>query len=537
MKKIKILFTALILVAVTLTGCSAGSVKPVKNVDYYYKQNLNIIDDNYRNFYEVFLSSYYDSNGDGNGDINGLIKKLDYLNDGKGGGLGITGIWLMPIMPSPSYHKYDVTDYMSIDPSLGTMSDFEKLVKECHKRGIKLIMDYVINHTSSQHPWFQSAVKTIEQNPKHPANNKYIKYYNFTRDPGKFKSTEVGNTGWYYESEFVSTMPDLNLDNSDLRRDITKSLKFWLGKGVDGFRLDAVLHYYEGNDNKNIAFVNWLTDTCQTVNKNVYVVGEVTGDTKLISSYYASKDASYFAFPFATETGILAETLNSQESGSNAKTYAENVQVWQKMLMAENKNAIDAPFISNHDQDRAAGYFQNDILKTKMAGGLYLTMSGSTFTYYGEEIGMIGSGRDENKREPMNWSSKNKNGITSGPEFMENIEQVYPAEDVQINDKNSILNYYRRAFELRNENPEIARGTVKVLSGITDGTMCAIKKTYKSSSIILVYNISETAKTLNFSRSKYNYRGIRGYLSATGEAAELSGDTLNLPPMSIVVLK
>ena len=182
---------------------------------YKYEQPLNVVDDDYRTWYEVFVPSFYDADGDGTGDLAGLTAKLDYLNDGKGGGLGVGGIWLMPIMPSPSYHKYDVTDYENVDPAYGTLDDLERLVTECHKRGMRLVIDYELNHTSSQHPWFLSATSTLEQNPAQPAANPYLRYYNFVRGrPAVGSYAEVGTTDWYYEDQFSPSMPDLNLDNT-----------------------------------------------------------------------------------------------------------------------------------------------------------------------------------------------------------------------------------------------------------------------------------------------------------------------------------
>lgn len=231
---------------------------------YKYRQELNIIDDNYRTYYEVFLYSFYDSNGDGIGDINGLIKKLDYINDGNPDSdtsLGFNGIWLMPVMPAASYHKYDITDYYNIDPQYGTLDDFKRLVDECNKRGIKLIIDLVINHTSNKHPWFVSALKSLNIEPCGREtciyedlcreHNPYVNYYNFVQgkpDRNDYYYTGIGD--WYYEGVFGQDMPDLNLSDENLRRDIENIMHYWLDLGVGGFRLDAALHYFSDNTEK-----------------------------------------------------------------------------------------------------------------------------------------------------------------------------------------------------------------------------------------------------------------------------------------------
>ena len=193
---------------------------------------LNVIDDKYRNWYEVFVYSYFDSDGDRIGDLGGLAEKLDYIS-----GLGMNGIWLMPVMPSPSYHKYDVTDYYSIDPQYGTLEDFSALLEKAHALGIDVIIDLVLNHTSNEHPWFLSA--------RSGADSEYRNWYNWSDSPqdGYAKAGEA-----YYECRFVNTMPDLNLDNPEVRAEIENILRFWLEDvGVDGFRLDAVTSYYTGS--------------------------------------------------------------------------------------------------------------------------------------------------------------------------------------------------------------------------------------------------------------------------------------------------
>lgn len=496
--------------------------------------------DNVRTWYEVFVPSYCDSNGDGTGDLKGLTQKLDYLNDGRGGGLGVTGIWLMPIMPSPSYHKYDVTDYYSVDPSLGTLADFRALAAACHKRGVKLILDFEANHTSSQNPWFLSAVKTLEQNPSHPAANPYLSYYNFVHgQPSAGHYAQVGDTGWYYEDEFSTDMPDLNLDSPAVRAELFRSAQFWLNQGADGFRLDAVLYYYgsdgSGDTDKNAGFLNAFTSACRLANPDAYVVGEVWSDATTISSYYAAKNCSFFAFPFSQATGYIAQTLNLSGADYSAQHFAQVQQEWQQMLQAVNKNAVDAPFLSNHDQDRSAGYFSGNVTKMKMAAALYLFMDGGPFLYYGEEIGMTGSGRDENKRGPMYWSASVKTGMTAGPAGMTENEHLLPAADEQLRDPQSLLSFYKSAIHLRERFPAVARGEISVPSGIANPEVCAIRKTWQGQSVLLVYNLASSEQTLDVSAFAKGAR-LEGQLSAGTAKVKLGGSRLRLPSMSLAVL-
>jgi len=519
--------------------------------EYIYRQELNIIDDNYRTYYEVFLYSFYDSNGDGIGDINGLIQKLDYINDGNPDSdvsLGFNGIWLMPIMPSKSYHKYDVMDYYDIDPQYGNLDDFNRLVKECKKRGIKLIIDLVINHTSNQHPWFLSALKSLSIEPCgeekciHEVlcreHNPYVKYYNFVEgkpDRADYYHTGIGD--WYYEGVFSSSMPDLNLDNESLRKDIEDIMKYWLDLGVGGFRLDAALHYYSNDNDKNCEVLSWVNDFVKSYNEQNYLVAEVWTNFSTFSRYYISNIDSVFNFAFATESGKIVKTLNYKGADNSAKAFGEAMIQVQNVLGKYSPSAIDAPFFTNHDTARAAGYFSKDPLKTKMAGGMNLMMGGNVFVYYGEEIGMSGSGKDENKRAPMYWFDDYREGMTKGPYDMDKVEHSFGSVESQINDPLSIYNYYKRAIRLRNENPEIARGVITYMTDVTDEDICAVARSYNDSTIYMLYNISDEEKEIAVSKELYPYEGIRGYLSANGEEVTLTGEIVTMPPYSIVILK
>lgn len=268
MKYAKSMFCILLSMMLIFEGCQG------KQED---KRELNIIDDNYRTYYEVFLYSYYDSNGDGIGDINGLISKLDYINSDSDKNLGCTGIWLMPIMKSTTYHKYDVVDYYTIDEQYGTMDDFQRLIEECHKRGINIVIDMVFNHTSDEHEWFVSAtdyLKSLKPGEiPSEADNKYFGYYNFTQTvENSAVYYEVGNTGWYYEAQFWDKMPDLNLDNEDVRHEIEGIAKYYIDMGVDGFRLDAAKEFFTGSSDKNIEVLNWFTNYVKSVKEDTLML-------------------------------------------------------------------------------------------------------------------------------------------------------------------------------------------------------------------------------------------------------------------------
>ena len=235
-RKIFVLFLTVACVICSLGACGGASG--------WRSREVTLIDDNYRTWYEIFVYSFCDSDGDQIGDLQGVISKLDYIAD-----MGFNGIWLMPIMPSASYHKYDVKDYLEIEAEYGTMADFEALVAECDKRGIKLIIDLVLNHTSSEHPWFVEACDYLaslgDGEEPSAADCPYYEYYHFTKgDPSSDTWYQVGSTDYYYEGVFWSGMPDLNFESQTLRAELEEVMDFWLEKGVGGFRLDAVKEFY-----------------------------------------------------------------------------------------------------------------------------------------------------------------------------------------------------------------------------------------------------------------------------------------------------
>lgn len=475
----------------------------------------NVIDDKYRNWYEVFVYSYYDSDGDRIGDLAGLAEKLDYIAS-----LGMNGIWLMPIMPSPSYHKYDVTDYYGIDPQYGTLEDFSALLDKAHGLGIDVIIDLVVNHTSSEHPWFLSA--------KADVNSEYREYYNWSDEPrdGYAKAGES-----WYECRFVNTMPDLNLDNPEVRAEIERILRFWLEDvGVDGFRLDAVTSYYTGERERNIDFLSWLGETARAISPDCYIVGEAWTDLYEIADYCAADIDSFFLFPVAQSGGYIEEILGPdvKEPG---RSYANVTALLEQRLP---EDTIPAPFLGNHDTPRAASVLGPDTAKQKMAAGLLAMMRGGTFVYYGDEIGMTGSRTDPDKRLGMLWTTLSE--TTHCPPGTTEANYPQPSVTEQLADPDSLLNYYAAAMRLRNENPEIARGTSEILD-TGEGDVCAIRRSWNGGSCVLVINPSKNAHELALGPLGLGELWLTGELTASGGEVALKGGTLSLPAYSIAVLR
>lgn len=527
----------------TESAAEAEATPEVQNL--LENEPLNIIDDNYRTYYEIFVGSFYDSNGDGIGDIKGILAKLDYLKDPEDEtttDLGVNGIWLMPIMPSPSYHKYDVTDYYNIDPQYGTIEDFKELIKECDQRGIKIIIDLVLNHTSSQHPWFTEATSYLKKLKKGQEIDltecPYAGYYNFSKDAAKKTGwCQLEGTEWYYEARFSSNMPDLNLDSDYVRERIQKVASYWMDLGVGGFRLDAAKEYYTGNGKKNIEFLNWFQTYVKSQNPECYVVAEVWDSIGTISQYYESGIDSIFNYYYGSSDGKIANLVNQISKGKAGKSLAKVMKSMQDTLSVRNPSYIDASFLSNHDNDRCISYVGTDLNKMKLMAGINLCMSGSSFVYYGEEIGMAGSGKDENKRGPMIWSNTNTEGKTTGPVNMDTFADSVDSVEDQQKDPYSLLNYYIKAIRLRNTNPEIARGTIDNVEGIEDGDLCVIQKTFEGSTITILYNMSDVEKELDLSTLKIDYDKLQGALLVDDQMPVLQNGRLGLPSYSILVLK
>lgn len=531
------------LVCGLVAGCGSGNT--VKNkvpttaleaMEMINTGEENIIEDNYRNVYEIFPYSYCDSNGDGIGDLQGIISKLDYIKE-----LGMNSIWLTPVHESTTYHKYDVVDYYSIEDEFGTMKDYEELLSEAHDRDMTVIMDLVLNHTSSSHEWFIQAtdyIKSLEPGEEPSVEEcPYIEYYVFTKE---YKSgyTQVAGTEWYYESQFWSEMPDLNLESEAVRNEIKDIVKFWLDKGVDGFRLDAVIYYYMGDEESNIEFLTWLNEVVKEEKADAYIVGEAWTNSVYYANYYTSGVDSFFNFDFATKSGTIVKTL---QSGS-AVGFGNQIVYKNEMFAENNANYIDAAFTSNHDNARVAGSLPGDVNKLKMAQAMAMMMGGSYYLYYGDEVGMKGSGDDENKRAPMQWSDDASAEGMCKSVATETIKMTNGSVESQTDDGDSLLNYIKQATKLRNIYPAIARGTNEVVEECSNDDVLVLKKNYEGSELLIVMNISENVIDLDLSEVSINGKDpgsfeVGGTLLVSAEMVEVDGTTLHMPAYSIEILK
>ena len=490
-------------------------------------------DDNYRTFYEIFVYSFCDSDGDGIGDLQGVISKLDYLQE-----LGITGIWFMPIHPSTSYHKYNVSDYYAIDPQYGSMEDFEQLLAECHARDIHIIIDLVVNHTGSEHAWFKEAVSYLQNLPEgaepYPEECKYLDYYFFSKEEGK-GSRPVNGTDWYYEGMFDFTMPDINLGSEATREEIKNIMQFWIEKGVDGFRLDAAKEFYSGSVSKNVEVLSWIQETATALKPDCYLVAEVWENFNQIAAYYESGITSIFNFAFGNSDGKIAKVIQGAGNESVVTTYATALEKADTAYRAKNPDYIDAPFLSNHDVGRIAGFAGRDENKMKMAAAMNLFMGGSAFVYYGEEIGMPGSGNDPSKRAPFYWNAARDNGTTNPPPECElPAEYELGSLEEQRGDDGSIYNYYRQAIAIRNSLPQIARGIPTAETALNTGCVSACRRTWGEESCLILMNISNEDAKVDL--SAYEDWNLAASLSAEGSKIKMKGSSLQLPAWGVAIL-
>jgi alpha-amylase len=488
----------------------------------------------YRNFYQIFPRAFADSNGDGFGDLKGITQHLDYLNTGDPASttdLKVDGIWLTPIYPTESYHGYDVMDYKAINPKLGTMEDFDTLIATAQQRGIAVILDLVINHTSSHHPWFQKALA---------GDPKYVAYYNWsdTPQPG-YVLTDQGKRGGgtYYEGQFSRWMPDLNLSNPEVRGEIADITKFWLDRGVAGFRLDAVLYYYQNDNDQTTDFTRWLVDTVKSQKKDAYIVGEVFSKASDIDAIYHSGIDSLFNFPAALEAGTGSSPILAAVAEHDGKGFAHAVAAWQKEMADANPTAIDAPFLSNHDTDRSSLTFTTLDMK-KLAASTYLLMPGNPFIYYGEEIGMTGAEHRQNNRLPMLWSADGKDSPQPFEGSTETAETDGGSVEEQEQNPDSLLNWYKKVLRTKAKYPQIASGTVTAVQ--TDDTSLAVLNydsgTSDGSGLTIATNYSASdAATLRLSDSIVG-TALADVLSVHGDPARPVDGQLSIPPQTTVIL-
>jgi glycosidase len=489
-------------------------------------------------YYEIFVRSFADTDGDGIGDLRGVTDKLDYLHE-----LGVAGIWLMPINPSPSYHGYDVENYKAVNPQYGSMSDFDALVAKASRLGIKVVLDLVINHTSKTHPWFTQACS----NASSPCRDFFL-FAPAGSVPSEIAAGRVPSVTSYnayewhdvegngvaelrYYGIFSSWMPDINPENTAVMDSIYAAAKFWLDKGVAGFRLDAAKHIYQvERSQQNIDFWRAFHNKLKTYKPDVYLVGEVLDSSPDNVAYFYRGLPALFNFP---NWYNLEWALNNR----TGCYYPKDVDDCLKKFAAQNPAYLNVPKLSNHDEDRTMSKLGGDVNKAKVAAAVLLTMPGQPYIYYGEEIGMRGmkTGGDENVREPFLWAPGNDPCRTRWRTPQYNTETSVSPLARQQADKNSLYAVYAEFIRLRNTYPALAEGnlTYPDPASIPEELMIYSRQA-GAQRLMLLHNLGEATRSYPLPEP------VKHAVASLNNAQLLQNSNAHiaqLPPLSSLVLE
>lgn len=514
--------------------------------------------------YQIYPKSFMDSNGDGIGDIQGIISKLDYLKD-----LGIDLIWLCPMYKSPNHDNgYDISDYKDILDEFGTMDDFNELLNEVHNRGMKLIIDLVINHTSDEHPWFIES-RSSKENPK---RDWYIwRDGKDEAEPNNWESIFKGsawefceNSEQYYLHLFAKEQPDLNWENKDVRNELYKMVNWWLDKGIDGFRVDAISHIKKEEGLKDMdnpeglkyvssfekhmnveginAHLKELKE--ETFSKyDIVTVGEANGVSAHEADHWVAEDEGTFNMIFQFEHLSLWNYEEGQKFDVNA--YKDVLTNWQNSLEGKGWNAL---FVENHDIPRVVSTWGNDdkylIECAKAFGAVYFLQKGTPFIYQGQELGMtnvkyhsiseyddvktintynerIESGVSEeialkeawvtsrdNSRTPMQWNSSKNAGFTEGKPWI-GINENYKTINVEVEEKdeNSVLNFYKKLIKLKKSNEALIYGVYDLILE-EDRSIYAYTRTLNNDKFLIIANLTGENANYNYEGEKLNSKDL-----------------------------
>ncbi|MDD2647500.1 MAG: alpha-amylase family glycosyl hydrolase [Eubacteriales bacterium] len=438
-------------------------------------------------FYEIYVRAFADSDGDGTGDLNGVTEKLQYLSD-----LGIGGIWLMPVFDAKSDHGYDSIDYRKIDSDYGTDEDMRALLDAAHEKGISVILDLVLNHTSTDCPWFQDALSGGEK------RDWYRFYDEESGDPSLLSAKPLGGDAWHdskggeYYGVFWDGMPDLNLSNEEVKNELIDIALYWLEMGVDGFRLDATSHFFAYGEEalkqetkRSGEFLKEFQTALRSQHPDCYIVGEAWESLEKRKDIIVGID-SVFNFDFSDK---LIALLNN---GGNANTFIKQMHDALQECESVNADFLDAVFLSNHDQNRILSQLKRRPERYKLAAGILLTFEGNPFLYYGEEIGMQGAKPDEQIRTPMLWGGDDASQCTF-------IESKYNKKTLSLaeqkDDPDSLYSYVRSLVRLRKEHDALLRGA---LVPIDTGNLklMAYMRASETDKVLVIHNLSSEPQLL-----------------------------------------
>jgi len=475
-------------------------------------------------FMEIFVRGYQDSDGDGIGDLRGLTRRLDYLKD-----LGIKGIWLMPIFTSADHdHGYATTDFRSIEPAYGSLADFDELIRQAHARGIGVIIDYILNHSAQAHPLFAEA-RASKASP-------YRDWFVWREPSDELKDWDIwGKNPWYASSDasadesryfgtFGPHMPDFNLRNPAVVAYHRDSLRYWLNRGLDGYRLDAVPHLIENSakDWNDQPESRRLTGEFSGLIRSYprrHVVCEATAEPKV----YAAPAICGSAFAFGLEGQIVKAAKGDAEAIKAVGQYFESAPLDM------------ATMLSNHDifaGARAWDQFAGNEAQYKLAAATYLLLPGTPFIYYGEEVGMAGVpglAGDAPLRSPMSWNADASGFSNAAPFRPASPNAASHNAQRQQADPNSILNFYKAMLSLRNSRPELARGSYRL--AFADGQVLGFQRRLGGRLSLVLINYGEQARRIELGPQPGGLK--RQYPAAATRAQR--GRRFELPPQSVQV--
>ena len=494
--------------------------------------------------YELHVKSFYDSNGDGIGDFQGLIQKLDYLHE-----LGITAIWLLPFYPSPLKDDgYDIADYFDVNRDYGTLRDFRQLLREAHKRGIRVIAELVINHTSDEHKWFQRARKA-------KTGSAWRDYYVWNSAPDKYKEARIifrdfeqSNWAWdqvaqaYYWHRFYSHQPDLNFDNPQLRKQIFRVLDFWLGMGVDGLRLDAVPYLFEreGTNCENLlethAFLKELRAHLDSRYEDRMLLAEANQWPEDAAEYFGEGDECHMAFHFPIMPRLFM-SVQMEDRFPIVNMIEQSLDIppnCQWTMFLRNHDELTLEMVTDEERDymyrayaqdpkarinlgirrRLAPLLENNRRKMELMTFLLFSLPGTPVLYYGDEIGMGDNyylGDRHGVRTPMQWSSDRNAGFSrANPQQLYlpvviDLQYHYTAVNVesQMSNASSLLWFMRRLIGMRNRFKAFGRGSIEFIASDNPRVLSFVRR-YEEEYILVVANLSRFCQIVRLYLAKYS---------------------------------
>lgn len=504
-------------------------------------------------FYQIYVRAFYDSDGDGLGDLQGVIKRLDYLED-----LGIRGIWLMPLFRAPTDHKYFSSNYYLVDPEYGTNDDLRQLVREAHQRGMRVIIDFMVNHTSVKHPWFHASRRAFVQQEagRQPSRRpKYLDYYHWAkggdiriRTPetydlaGKLDESRMKNwkeaknifgepVGKYY-SRFVDA-PDLNYANSEVREEIKRIGKFWLVEvGVDGFRLDAARHIFDCENAKVLEpadrnFLWWkeFCDEMKTVKPDCLLTGEIWSNHQVMASYLQTGMDSVYDF-------ALSDAIRGSVKAGKDRGVVKAVLEMDRLCGVHSDEFVASTFLSNHDFPRLMTMLKDDESSVRLAASILFTLPGRPGFYYGDELGL----RCDQKIKwlSMPWDEEGKDPgqtawMVTDKQFTDGIRTVVD----QSRDETSLYWHFKRLIHLRNKYPALSSGELTD-ADVAAPEIVAFFRTKGGESMLVVHNLAAEVTTIEPTGMLADYGNL---IYASHDGVKSDGSQLRLPARGTVLLQ